>query len=149
MMNNVDSSERNLLQDWSARLERYLAGQVQAMSFLARYWFTMHLFCIKLKKKKKKSHESDHVIRLLPHACLYISSKKNYLQVNFTVDIRAIDDEARKSIVSEFSNQVYRKCEQRIVNCTIERKVRDYNLLFNFPYRYLYWINYMTFIISA
>ncbi|XP_038980487.1 allantoate deiminase 2-like isoform X3 [Phoenix dactylifera] len=43
-------------------------------------------------------------------------------QVNFTVDIRAIDDEARELVVSEFSNQVYRKCEERMVNCTIEHK---------------------------
>ncbi|XP_042473555.1 probable allantoate deiminase isoform X1 [Zingiber officinale] len=43
-------------------------------------------------------------------------------QVNFTVDVRAMDDEAREIVVSEFSRQIYQICDNRMVNCTIERK---------------------------
>uniref|UniRef100_UPI003C2EDA48 probable allantoate deiminase isoform X2 n=1 Tax=Typha angustifolia TaxID=59011 RepID=UPI003C2EDA48 len=43
-------------------------------------------------------------------------------QVNFTVDIRAVDDAARGVIVSELSKQIYEKCDNRMVNCTIELK---------------------------
>ncbi|CAL9772546.1 unnamed protein product [Musa acuminata subsp. burmannicoides] len=43
-------------------------------------------------------------------------------QVNFTVDIRAMDDDDRGAIVSEFSRQVYQICDNRMVNCTIEHK---------------------------
>ncbi|RRT65734.1 hypothetical protein B296_00030399, partial [Ensete ventricosum] len=42
--------------------------------------------------------------------------------VNFTVDIRAMHDEGREAIVSEFSRQVNQICDVRMVNCTIERK---------------------------
>ncbi|KAG6520102.1 hypothetical protein ZIOFF_017134 [Zingiber officinale] len=42
--------------------------------------------------------------------------------VNFTVDVRAMDDEAREIVVSEFSRQIYQICDNRMVNCTIERK---------------------------
>lgn len=53
------------------------------------------------------------------------------MQVNFTVDIRAMHDEGREAIESEFSCQVNQICDVRMVNCTIERKV--YNLiLFHF-----------------
>ncbi|KAJ8470404.1 hypothetical protein OPV22_024747 [Ensete ventricosum] len=44
------------------------------------------------------------------------------LIVNFTVDIRAMDDDDRGAIVSEFSRQVYQICDNRMVNCTIEHK---------------------------
>ncbi|RZR70865.1 hypothetical protein BHM03_00001990 [Ensete ventricosum] len=43
--------------------------------------------------------------------------------VNFTVDIRAMDDDDRGAIVSEFSRQVYQICDNRMVNCTIEHKL--------------------------
>ncbi|ONK76311.1 uncharacterized protein A4U43_C03F26270 [Asparagus officinalis] len=43
-------------------------------------------------------------------------------QVNFTVDIRAVDDLIRESIVFEFSNRINKVCENRMVNCTIDRK---------------------------
>jgi len=42
------------------------------------------------------------------------------------VDIRAVDDLARESIISEFSNTVNKICEHRMVNCTIEHKVSYY-----------------------
>ena len=45
------------------------------------------------------------------------------LQVNFTIDLRAIDDVAREAIMLEFSNRAQQICNHRMVNCTIERKV--------------------------
>lgn len=44
-------------------------------------------------------------------------------QVNFTVDIRAMDDKAKEAIVSEFSKQISEKCDGRLVNCAVEQKV--------------------------
>ncbi|KAJ4799094.1 allantoate amidohydrolase [Rhynchospora pubera] len=43
-------------------------------------------------------------------------------QVNFTVDIRAMNDKARAAIVSEFSKQISERCDNRLVNCSIEHK---------------------------
>ncbi|KAF3327811.1 putative allantoate deiminase isoform X3 [Carex littledalei] len=43
-------------------------------------------------------------------------------QVNFTVDIRAMDDKAKEAIVSEFSKQISEKCDGRLVNCAVEQK---------------------------
>lgn len=43
-------------------------------------------------------------------------------QVTFTVDLRAMDDTAREAVIDEYFHQVYQICEQRFVNCTIERK---------------------------
>ncbi|XP_074568379.1 allantoate deiminase 2-like [Curcuma longa] len=43
-------------------------------------------------------------------------------QVNFTVDVRAMDDVAREVVISEFSHQIYQICDNRMVNCTIESK---------------------------
>ncbi|KAJ3679278.1 hypothetical protein LUZ60_017289 [Juncus effusus] len=43
-------------------------------------------------------------------------------QVNFTVDIRAMDDKAKEAIVSEFSKQMSQKCDNRLVNCMVEHK---------------------------
>ncbi|THU72866.1 hypothetical protein C4D60_Mb04t16730 [Musa balbisiana] len=44
------------------------------------------------------------------------------VEVNFTVDIRAMHVEGREAIESEFSCQVNQICDVRMVNCTIERK---------------------------
>lgn len=43
--------------------------------------------------------------------------------MNFTVDIRAMDDKARGAIVSEFSKQISEKCDRRLVNCAVDHKV--------------------------
>ncbi|XP_042438883.1 allantoate deiminase 2-like isoform X2 [Zingiber officinale] len=43
-------------------------------------------------------------------------------QVNFTVDVRAMDDVAKEVVISEFSHQIYQICDNRMVNCTIESK---------------------------
>ncbi|KAH7654550.1 Amidase carbamoylase-type protein [Dioscorea alata] len=43
-------------------------------------------------------------------------------QVNFTIDLRAIDDMAREAIILEFSNRARQICNKRMVNCTIDRK---------------------------
>ncbi|KAJ4702673.1 allantoate deiminase-like [Melia azedarach] len=43
-------------------------------------------------------------------------------QVTFTVDLRAIDDEGRESVLYELSNQMYQRCEKRSVSCSLERK---------------------------
>lgn len=60
-----------------------------------------------------------------PPLCGYFVFEVKILlvQVNFTVDIRAMDDDDRGVIVSEFSRQVYQICNNRMVNCTIEHKV--------------------------
>jgi hypothetical protein len=46
-----------------------------------------------------------------------------YTQVNFTVDIRAMDDKVRETIVMSFSRLVFQKCEDRLVDCAVEHKV--------------------------
>jgi allantoate deiminase len=43
-------------------------------------------------------------------------------QVNFTVDIRAMDDKVRETIVMSFSRLVFQKCEDRLVDCAVEHK---------------------------
>ncbi|GJN39052.1 hypothetical protein PR202_gb28146 [Eleusine coracana subsp. coracana] len=43
-------------------------------------------------------------------------------QVNFTVDIRAMDDKVRETIVTSFSRLVLQKCDDRLVDCTVEHK---------------------------
>jgi hypothetical protein len=45
-------------------------------------------------------------------------------QVNFTVDIRAMDDQVRETIVTSFSRLVLQKCDDRLVDCKVEHKVR-------------------------
>jgi allantoate deiminase len=44
--------------------------------------------------------------------------------VNFTVDIRAMDDQVRETIVTSFSRLVLQKCDDRLVDCKVEHKVR-------------------------
>ncbi|KAM0950822.1 putative allantoate deiminase [Dioscorea sansibarensis] len=51
-----------------------------------------------------------------------ISSWPSASNVNFTIDLRAIDDMAREAIMLEFSNRAQQICNHRMVNCTIERK---------------------------
>lgn len=41
------------------------------------------------------------------------------------MDLRAIDDEGRESVLYELSNQMYQRCEKRSVSCSLERKVRE------------------------
>lgn len=41
------------------------------------------------------------------------------------MDLRAIDDMGRQSVVHEFSNRVYQICDERSVSCFIEHKVMD------------------------
>uniref|UniRef100_A0A0D9WT05 allantoate deiminase n=1 Tax=Leersia perrieri TaxID=77586 RepID=A0A0D9WT05_9ORYZ len=43
-------------------------------------------------------------------------------QVNFTVDIRAMDDKVRETIVTSFSRLVLQRCDDRLVDCTVEKK---------------------------
>ncbi|KAJ4849099.1 hypothetical protein Tsubulata_034476 [Turnera subulata] len=43
-------------------------------------------------------------------------------QVNFTVDLRAMDDLGRQAILYELSNRMYQICDRRSISCTIERK---------------------------
>jgi allantoate deiminase len=43
-------------------------------------------------------------------------------QVNFTVDIRAMDDKVRETIVTSFSRLVFQKCDDRLVDCAVEHK---------------------------
>nr|QEE59984.1 peptidase M20/M25/M40 family protein [Betula platyphylla] len=43
-------------------------------------------------------------------------------QVTFTVDLRAMDDMGRESVIYELSNQMYQICERRSVSCVIDRK---------------------------
>ncbi|KAG0451571.1 hypothetical protein HPP92_026370 [Vanilla planifolia] len=43
-------------------------------------------------------------------------------KVNFTVDIRAMDDSSREAIIAEFSKRVRQICRNRMVNCSIEHK---------------------------
>ncbi|KAM0874564.1 hypothetical protein ACQ4PT_037348 [Festuca glaucescens] len=43
-------------------------------------------------------------------------------QVNFTVDIRAMDDVVRETIVSSFSRIVMQRCDDRLVDCAVEHK---------------------------
>jgi allantoate deiminase len=45
-------------------------------------------------------------------------------QVNFTVDIRAMDDVVRETIVASFSRIVMQRCDDRLVDCVVEHKVR-------------------------
>ncbi|KAH9747165.1 Allantoate deiminase [Citrus sinensis] len=42
--------------------------------------------------------------------------------VTFTVDLRAIDDAGRETVLYELSNQLYQICEKRSVSCIVERK---------------------------
>jgi allantoate deiminase len=44
-------------------------------------------------------------------------------QVNFTVDIRAMDDKVRETIVTSFSRLVLQRCDDRLVDCRVEHKV--------------------------
>lgn len=41
------------------------------------------------------------------------------------MDLRAIDDAGRESVLYELSNQLYQICEKRSVSCIVERKVRE------------------------
>ncbi|KAJ4977287.1 hypothetical protein NE237_002393 [Protea cynaroides] len=43
-------------------------------------------------------------------------------QVIFTIDLRAMEDMARETIISELSNRMYQICNKRSVSCIIERK---------------------------
>ncbi|CAM0908877.1 unnamed protein product [Alopecurus aequalis] len=43
-------------------------------------------------------------------------------QVNFTVDIRAMDDVVRETIVASFSRIVLQRCDDRLVDCAVEHK---------------------------
>ncbi|XP_059439837.1 allantoate deiminase 2 [Corylus avellana] len=43
-------------------------------------------------------------------------------QVTFTVDLRAMDDMGRESVIYELSNQMYQICERRSVSCVVDRK---------------------------
>uniref|UniRef100_A0A0E0LEE8 allantoate deiminase n=1 Tax=Oryza punctata TaxID=4537 RepID=A0A0E0LEE8_ORYPU len=43
-------------------------------------------------------------------------------QVNFTVDIRAMDDKVRETIVTSFSRLVLQRCDDRLVDCAVEQK---------------------------
>ncbi|CAN6207012.1 unnamed protein product [Urochloa humidicola] len=43
-------------------------------------------------------------------------------QVNFTVDIRAMDDKVRETIVTSFSRVVLQRCDDRLVDCRVEHK---------------------------
>ncbi|KAI4970041.1 hypothetical protein ZWY2020_000955 [Hordeum vulgare] len=43
-------------------------------------------------------------------------------QVNFTVDIRAMDDQVRETIVASFSRIVMQRCDHRLVDCAVEHK---------------------------
>ncbi|KAF7104093.1 hypothetical protein CFC21_105018 [Triticum aestivum] len=43
-------------------------------------------------------------------------------QVNFTVDIRAMDDLVRETIVASFSRIVMQRCDHRLVDCAVEHK---------------------------
>jgi allantoate deiminase len=45
--------------------------------------------------------------------------------VTFTVDLRAMDDMGRESVIYELSNQMYQICERRSVSCVVDRKVCD------------------------
>ncbi|KAJ6805220.1 putative allantoate deiminase [Iris pallida] len=42
--------------------------------------------------------------------------------VNFTVDIRAMDDTVREAIIFEFSKRLDKICDNRMVNCSTENK---------------------------
>jgi hypothetical protein len=46
-------------------------------------------------------------------------------QVNFTVYIRAMDDVVRETIVASFSRIVMQRCDDRLVDCAVEHKVRE------------------------
>ncbi|KAL6603683.1 hypothetical protein ACP70R_044044 [Stipagrostis hirtigluma subsp. patula] len=46
-------------------------------------------------------------------------------QVNFTVDIRAMDDKVRQTIVTSFSRLVLQKCDDRLVDCKVEHKAQS------------------------
>lgn len=43
-------------------------------------------------------------------------------QVNFTVDIRAMDDKVRETIVTSFSRIVLQRCDDRLVDCAVQHK---------------------------
>ncbi|CAM8924502.1 unnamed protein product [Rhodiola kirilowii] len=43
-------------------------------------------------------------------------------QVTFTIDLRAMDDMGRETVLYELSNQMYKICDRRSVACTIDRK---------------------------
>lgn len=43
--------------------------------------------------------------------------------MNFTVDIRAMDDKVRETIVTSFSRLVLQRCDDRLVDCRVEHKV--------------------------
>ena len=45
--------------------------------------------------------------------------------MNFTVDIRAMDDVVRETIVASFSRIVMQRCDDRLVECAVEHKVRE------------------------
>ncbi|KAH9795499.1 Allantoate deiminase [Citrus sinensis] len=51
-----------------------------------------------------------------------ISSWPSASNVTFTVDLRAIDDAGRETVLYELSNQLYQICEKRSVSCIVERK---------------------------
>ena len=52
--------------------------------------------------------------------------------MTFTVDLRAMDDMGRESVIYELSNQMYQICERRLVSCVVDRKVCDLHLIVHF-----------------
>lgn len=55
----------------------------------------------------------------------------HFLQVTFTIDVRAMDDTGREAIIYEFSNRLYHMCDRRSVFCNVERKVRDSKIIYS------------------
>lgn len=47
----------------------------------------------------------------------------SFLQVTFTIDLRAMDDAGREAVLYELSARMYNICDKRSVSCVIERKV--------------------------
>ena len=61
------------------------------------------------------------VRKLLHQILLYVWF--SFLQVTFTIDLRAMDDVGREAVLYELSNRMYSICDKRSVSCVIERKV--------------------------
>ncbi|PKA52237.1 Allantoate deiminase, chloroplastic [Apostasia shenzhenica] len=62
---------------------------------------------------------TDYLVKLK----VYILSQNNICGVvKFTVDIRAVDDLTKETVIQKFSDRVGTICQNRMVKCTIDRK---------------------------
>ena len=66
-------------------------------------------------------HCHDQLV-IVQHRSSRLTCRRDH-QVNFTVDIRAMDDLVRETIVTSFSRIVMQRCDHRLVDCAVEHKV--------------------------